>query len=400
MRKMAEVAQVKRVAMTGDEAVAYAVKQSQVDVIAAYPITPQTIIVERLSEYVADGELDATFIQAESEHSAISICVGSSLAGARVFTSTASQGLALMHEILHAVASMRAPLVMAIVNRALNSPLNIHCDHDDVTNARDTGWIHLFATNVQEVYDLTLMAFKFSEDKNVLLPVSVNLDAFILSHSVEPLEPLPDETVAGFLPPREYPYAIDPENPTTYGAMALPDTYMEFRKEFSDAIYASPKVFEKVAEEYAKISERKYWYFNSYMIDDADSVAIVLGSTYGTLKHAASKLREQGLKVGVLGLTMFRPFPEKVLVNALRKAKAVVVMDRAYSFGGLGGPLYTDILSAFYRSGIRIPVRNVIYGLGGRDFKVDEAFEVLKMMDRGAKEGGFDTHQVWWGLKA
>ena len=399
MRELAKAAQVERVAMTGDEAVAFAAKQSQVDVVAAYPITPQTIIVERLSEYVANGELDAAFIQAESEHSAISICVGASLAGARVFTSTASQGLALMHEILHAASSMRAPLVMAIVNRALNAPLNIHCDHGDVMNARDTGWIHLFATNVQEAYDLTITSFRLSEDDRVLLPVSVNLDAFILSHSVEPLAPLKDEVVAKFLPPRKYKYAIDPDNPTTYGAMALPDTFMEFRKQFSDAIYESPKVFEEVVEEYAKVSGRRYWYFNSYMLDDAEAVIIVLGSTYGTLKYAASKLREEGVKVGVLGLTMFRPFPEKVFIDALRKVKAVVVMDRAYSFGGLGGPLYTDILSAFYRHGIRIPVRNVIYGLGGRDFRIDDAFDVLRMAVDGAKRGGFDTHLVWWGVR-
>lgn len=396
---MTEAVQAERVAMTGDEAVAYAVKQSLVDVIAAYPITPQTIIVERLSEYVANGELDAAFIQAESEHSAISICVGASLAGARVFTSTASQGLALMHEILHAAASMRAPLLMTIVNRALNAPLNIHCDHGDVMNARDTGWIHLFATNVQEAYDLSFIGFKLGEDENVLLPVSVNLDAFILSHSVEPLTLISDEQAARFLGERRYAYEINPDRPTTYGAMALPDTFMEFRKQFSDAIYGSPKIFEKVVEEYAKLSGRRYWYFNSYMVDDADAVVVVLGSTYGTLKHVASRLREESVKVGVLGLTMFRPFPERVFVDALRKAKAVVVMDRAYSFGGVGGPLYTDVLAAFYRHGVRIPVRNVIYGLGGRDFKIDDAEKVLRMAADGAKAGGFDTHLVWWGVR-
>ena len=391
--------QVERVAIMGDEAVALAVKQSNVDVIAAYPITPQTIIVERLSEYVANGELDAAFVQAESEHSALSICVGSSLAGARVFTSTASQGLALMHEIVYATSSMRAPLVMAIVNRSLNAPLNIHCEHGDVMPERDSGWIHLFSTNVQEAYDLIFIAFKLSEHPEIQLPVSVNLDAFILSHSVEPVTTISDEDAARFLPPREYEYALDFDNPRTYGTMALPDVYMEFKMQLKDAVEKAKEVYPEVVEEFAKLSGRRYWFFNSYMIDDAEAIAITLGSSYGTLKTAAKKLRDEGLKVGVIGLTMFRPFPEEHLIQAIRNAKAVIVMDRAYSYGGLGGPLYTDVITAIYRNGIRIPVKNVVYGLGGRDFRLDEAEEVLKMAARGAREGGFDTHVQWWGVK-
>ncbi|MCD6312654.1 MAG: pyruvate ferredoxin oxidoreductase [Thaumarchaeota archaeon] len=391
--------QVERVAIMGDEAVALAVKQSNVDVIAAYPITPQTIIVERLSEYVANGKLDAAFVQAESEHSALSICVGSSLAGARVFTSTASQGLALMHEIVYATSSMRAPLVMAIANRSLNAPLNIHCEHGDVMPERDSGWVHLFSTNVQEAYDLIFIAFKLSEHPEIQLPVSVNLDAFILSHSVEPVTTISDEDAARFLPPREYEYALDFDNPRTYGTMALPDVYMEFKMQLKDAVEKVKEVYPEVVEEFAKLSGRRYWFFNSYMIDDAEAIAITLGSSYGTLKTAAKKLRDEGLKVGVIGLTMFRPFPEEHLIQAIRNAKAVIVMDRAYSYGGLGGPLYTDVITAIYRNGIRIPVKNVVYGLGGRDFRLDEAEAVLKMAARGAREGGFDTHVQWWGVK-
>jgi len=394
------MAQVQRLAILGDEAVALAVKQSNVDVIAAYPITPQTIIVEKLSEYVANGELDAAFIQAESEHSALSVCVGAGLAGARVYTSTCSQGLALMHEIVYAASSMRVPMVMTIVNRSLNAPLNIHCEHGDVMAERDSGWVHLFATSVQEAYDLTFIAFKLSEHPDVLLPVSVNMDAFILSHSIEPLTPISDEDAAKFLPPKKYEYEIDFDNPMTYGTMALPDTYMEFKMQLKEAVENAEKVFADVVEEYAKISGRKYWYFNSYMADDADALVIVLGSTYGTLKTAAKKLREEGLKVGVLGLTMFRPFPEKQLVEVLRNVKAVIVMDRAYSYGGLGGPLYSDVVATLYRNGIRIPAKNVVYGLGGRDFKLDEAEAVLRMAAQGAREGGFDTHVQWWGVKA
>jgi len=394
------MAQVQRLALMGDEAVALAVKQANVDVIAAYPITPQTIIVERLSEYVANGELDAAFIQAESEHSALSICVGASLAGARVFTSTCSQGLALMHEIVYAASSMRVPMVMTIVNRSLNAPLNIHCEHGDVMAERDSGWIHLFATNVQEAYDLTFIAFKLSEHPDVLLPVSVNMDAFILSHGVEPLIPISDEDAARFLPPRRYDYEIDFDNPRTYGTMALPDTYMEFKMQLKEAVERAGEVYAEVAEEYARISGRRYWYFNSYMVEDAEALVVVLGSTYGTLKAAARRLREEGLRIGVIGLTMFRPFPEKRLIDVLRGARAVVVMDRAYSYGGLGGPLYTDVVTALYRNGIRIPVKNVVYGLGGRDFRLDEAEAVLKMAANGARDGGFDTHVQWWGVRA
>ena len=391
--------QVERLAILGDEAIALAVKQSNVDVIAAYPITPQTIIVEKLSEYVADGEMDTAFIQAESEHSALSICVGASLAGARVYTSTCSQGLALMHEIVYATSSMRAPMVMTIVNRSLNAPLNIHCEHGDVMAERDSGWIHLFAANVQEAYDLTFIAFKLSEHPDVLLPVSVNMDAFILSHSIEPLTPISDDAAAKFLPPKKYEYEIDFDNPMTYGTMALPDTYMEFKMQLKEAVERAKEVYPKIVDEYAKISGRRYWYFDSYMADDADAVVIVLGSTYGTLKTAAKKLREEGLKVGVIGLTMFRPFPEEQLVEVLKRMKAVLVMDRAYSYGGLGGPLYTDVVGVLYRNGIRIPAKNVVYGLGGRDFRLDEAEAVLRMAVQGARDGGFDTHVEWWGVK-
>ncbi|RLG00240.1 MAG: pyruvate ferredoxin oxidoreductase [Candidatus Wolframiiraptor sp.] len=394
------MAQAQRIAILGDEAIALAVKQANVDVIAAYPITPQTIIVERLSEYVANGELDAAFIQAESEHSALSICVGAGLAGARVYTSTCSQGLALMHEIVYATSSMRVPMVMTIVNRALNAPLNIHCEHGDVMAERDSGWVHLFAANVQEAYDLTFIAFKLAEHKDVMLPVSVNMDAFILSHSIEPLTPISDEDAARFLPPKDYELAIDFDNPITHGTMALPDTYMEFKMQLKEAVEGVKEIFPEVVEEYARISGRKYWYFDSYMADDADAVVIVMGSTYGTVKTAAKKLREEGLKVGVIGLTMFRPFPEEQLVEVLKNVKAVVVMDRAYGYGGLGGPLYTDVIGLLYRNGIRIPAKNIVYGLGGRDFKLDEAEAVLRMAAQGAREGGFDTHVQWWGVRA
>lgn len=396
---MVEAVQVRRTAMMGDEAVAYSVKQAGVDVIAAYPITPQTIIVERLSKYAADGELDAAFIQAESEHSAISICVGAALAGARTFTSTASQGLALMHEILHAASSMRAPIIMAIANRALNSPLNIHCDHSDVMNARDTGWVHLFATNVQEAYDLTLMAFKLGEDPEILLPVSVNLDGFILTHSVEPLEILLDEEVGGFLPPRTDPYEIDFENPLAYGTMALPDTYMEFKRQLEGVHERVPAVYRRVAEEYGKLSGRGYGRISAYGVEDAEAAVIALGSSVGTLRHVASRLRERGVKVAVIGVTMYRPFPEDELAEALSNVKAVAVLDRAYSYGGVGGPLYTDILSTLYKHDIKVAAADFVYGLGGRDFKLSDAEEILAKTAEAAEATAFPSHIYWWGVR-
>jgi len=387
------------VALTGNEAIAYAVKQANVDVIAAYPITPQTIIVERLSKYVADGELEAAFIQAESEHSALSICIGAALTGARTFTSTASQGLALMHEVLHIASSMRAPIVMAVANRALNSPLNIHCDHSDIMNARDTGWIHLFANNVQQAYDLTLIAFRLSEDLDVLLPTSINLDGFILTHSVEPVEVLPDEDVRNFLGENRYPYEIDFNKPLAYGVMALPDTYMEFRKQLYEVLKSAPRIYDEIAEEYAKISGRRYGKLLPYFTEDAEVIVIALGSSVETLKYVAKRLRREGLKAGVLGITMYRPFPEEELVEILSKAKVVVVMDRAYSYGGVGGPLYTDVLSTLYKNDLKITIADFIYGLGGRDFKISDAEEIFKKAFRALEKGSFDQDIYWWGVK-
>ncbi|MCL7389207.1 MAG: pyruvate ferredoxin oxidoreductase [Thaumarchaeota archaeon] len=396
---MSELKQVRKIALTGDEAVAYAAKQADVDVIAAYPITPQTIIVERLSKYVADGELNAAFIQAESEHSAISICLGAALAGARTFTSTASQGLALMHEVLHIASSMRAPIVMAIANRALNSPLNIHCDHSDIMNARDTGWVHLFANNVQQAYDLTIMAFKIAEDPELLLPVSVNLDGFILTHSVEPLEVLSDEDVQSYIPHIPYPYRIDFDRPLAYGVMALPDTYMEFRRQLYEVIIKAPKVFRKASESFSKISGRLYNLIAPYFLEDAEIIVLALGSTVETLRYVARKFRGRNVKIGVVGLTMYRPFPEKEIADTLANAKCVAVMDRAYSYGGVGGPLYTDILSTLYKNGIRTMIADFIYGLGGRDFKLTDAEELFSKLVKSVEVGRFDQDIYWWGVR-
>jgi len=398
---MSHAVQVKGnvVGMSGDEAVAYAVKQANVDVIAAYPITPQTIIVERLSEYVNNGELDAAFIPVESEHSAISTVVAAALTGARVFTATSSQGLALMHEILHIASSMRTPVVMGIVNRALSAPINIHCDHSDIMNARDTGWIHLFAENVQEAYDLTLMAFKLAEDLDVLLPVTVNLDGFILSHSVERLSVLDDETVENFLPPRKAIYTLDFEKPMAYGPLALTDYYMEFKKQQDDAMKNASKVYEKVSEEYAKISGRKLGKLNTYGLEDAEVVVTVLGSTIGTMRSIARKLRAQGLKVGVLGIRVYRPFPINEILKIVKNVKVLVVMDRAVSYGAPAGPLYMELAAGFYGSGINPLMVDVVYGLGGRDLTPKDAERIFQLGYKILEKGKVEEKTIWVGVR-
>ncbi|RLF05432.1 MAG: pyruvate ferredoxin oxidoreductase [Thermoprotei archaeon] len=399
---MAAVTQVKgqrRVGMTGDEAVAYAVKQADVDVIAAYPITPQTIIVERLAEYVNNGELNAAFIPVESEHSALSTCVGASLAGARVFTATASQGLALMYEILWIASSMRTTIVMALANRALSAPINIHCSHDDAYAARDTGWIQFFAENVQEAYDLTIQAFRVAEDKRVLLPTIINLDGFILSHSLEGLYVLSDDEVRKFLPPKEPVNPIDVEKPMTYGPLALYDYYYEFKRAQAEAMKTSYPVILEVFKEYEKVSGRKYAPVKAYGMEDAEVAMVILGSSAGTARYVARRMRERGEKVGVLSLTLYRPFPEKEIVKYLKNVKAAVIMDRSYSFGSPGAQLFMDIAAALYNEGERPLLINAIYGLGGRDLTPEQVEAAFRAAFEAAKTGVVKEREIWLGVR-
>ncbi len=367
-----------RLGLNGDEAVAYAAYHADVDVISAYPITPQTIIVERLSEFVYNGELDAEFIAVESEHSALSAAVGASLAGARTFTATASQGLALMYEILYIASSLRTSIVMALGNRAFSAPINIHCSHDDAYAARDAGWIQFFAENVQEAYDLTLIAFKVSEDKKVLFPSIVNLDGFILTHSVEPLTIFEDKKeIKEFLPDREAVNKIDPSNPITYGPLALPDYYMEIKKQQAEAFNSTPARIKEVFSEYEEFSGRSYSPLKKLYVDDADIVFVVLGSTAGTMRTMVKKWRKNGEKVGVLSLTLYRPFPSREVAEALKDVDTIVVMDRSYSFGSPGGQLYMDVAAALNKYGRYNRLINAIYGLGGRDFTPEMAEDML-----------------------
>jgi len=369
------------IAVNGDEAVAYAVKQSLVDVVAAYPITPQTIIVEKFSEFVANGEVHTEFVPVESEHSAMSACVGAAAAGARAFTASAANGLALMWEILYIAASLRLPIVFAVVNRALSAPINIHCDHSDAYGMRDSGWIQLFVENSQEAYDTTIQAFKIGEDPKVQLPVAVNLDGFFLSHTLENIRMLPDEVVheflGGYRKPvktfvdylgKEVDVVLDPANPLSFGPLDLYDYYFEHKMHQIEAMKNVPEVVRRVNEEWYELTGRKYGdgVLDTYAVEDADVVMTVIGSTAGTVRHVAKKLRNKGYKVGMIRIRMFRPFPFNEIRELLKDVKVVGVMDRGISFGSYG-PSFMEINTALYDLSERPMLVNYVYGLGGRD---------------------------------
>ncbi len=357
------------IGMTGDEAVAYAVKQSNVDIVAAYPITPQTIIVERFSKYVADGEVQTGYVCVESEHSALSASIGASLTGARVFTATASQGLALMHEMLYIASGLRCPIVMGVANRALSAPINIHGDHSDMMGSRDSGWIQIYAENAQEAYDWTIMAFKIAEDRDVQLPISVNLDGFIISHAMEGVDALEDETIGKFLQTRKPVFTMDPEKPITVGSLCFTDYYFEFKRQQVEAMLNAQAVLGRVCGEYKDISDRNYGALETFGMEDAEAAVICLGSTAGTAREVARSLRAQGKKVGVVKLWLYRPFPKDEVSAALKHVKALAVFDRAISFGAPYGALCSDMVSALHTLREGPKIFNVIYGLGGRDIK-------------------------------
>ncbi len=366
---MEKLVSQKVVGMNGDEAVAFAAKQAKVDVVAAYPITPQTIIVERFSDYVANGEVDTQFICVESEHSALSACVGSALSGSRVFTATSSQGLALMHEVLYLASGLRAPIVMAVVNRALSAPINIHNDHSDMMGSRDCGWIQIYAENGQEAYDWTLQAFKIAEDHKVLLPVTVNLDGFTISHAMEGIAVLEDDDVTKLLGTRKAMYKLDTTNPMTFGPLTLPDYYSEFKRQQVDAMDNAPPVIEAATKDFGKISGRQYSAVSTFGLEDAEVAVMCLGSIAGTARTVARKMRENGKRVGVIKLWQYRPFPTTQVANLLSNLKCVGILDRSVAFGAPYGPLCSDVASTKVLTGIQTKIFNVICGLGGRDVR-------------------------------
>jgi pyruvate ferredoxin oxidoreductase alpha subunit len=383
-----------------------------VDVVAAYPITPQTIIVEKFSEYVADGEVDTAFVCVESEHTAMTCSITASATGARTFTATASAGLALMHEMLGVASGCRTPVVMSVVNRALSAPINIHCDHSDSMCERDIGWLQLYAENSQEAYDSIIQAFKIAENLNILLPTMVGLDGFVLSHTLENVSVLPDDVVKKFVGIRQVPlvtnhegeivpFKLDPANPLTIGPLDLHDYYFEHKRQQEEAMRIALDVVKNVHEEYSKLSGRSYGngLVEPYRLDDAEVAIVCIGSTAGTVKTVVDELREQGNNVGVLRIRSFRPLPVEDIIKNLTGKKAVAVMDRACSFGSNGGPLFHEIRHALYDMPDRPILVNYIYGLGGRDTQPYMIDEIYKELMKIAKTGKSNKIVQFIGLR-
>src|SRR5512147_1318704 len=369
----------KIVAVTGNQAVAEAFRQLNPDVMPAYPITPYTGIMESFTKFVSDAKVDTETILVESEHSAMSAAIGASAAGGRVATATSAQGMALMWEMLHIASGYRLPILMALVNRALSAPLNIHGDHSDGMTMRDCGWIQLFCENAQEAYDNTIMAYRIAEHPSVRLPIAVNMDGFIISHSIESMQYITDADVKKFV--GEY-LAIDPlldiDNPKSIGALVLTDYYMEHKRAQHQAMLNAKKVVQDVSAEFAKLTGRKYDIFETYRLEDADVAIVALNSAAGTIKDEIDRYREKSVKVGLLKPRMFRPFPYEEVGAALKNAKAICVMDRADSYGGFG-PLYMEIASALYPHHAKgVALFNKIYGLGGRDLMPADVDQVIE----------------------
>lgn len=369
----------------GSYAIAHAVMCCRPDVISAYPITPQTHIVENLSQMVANGELDSEFLTVDSEFSALSVLVGVCAAGGRGYSSTTSQGLALMYEVLYNVSGMRMPLVMNVANRAMGAPLNIWNDQQDSIGARDVGWIQIYAENVQEAVDATLQAYKIAEDKDIRTPVMVCMDGFVLTHVYEPVELLDKEKAREFLPDFKPEHILDPARPMTFGAFADPSTYTEFRyQQFEAQLKALPKI-EEVARQFEESFGRYYGgLIDGYFLDDAEIVIVTLGSVVGTVKDAIDAMRSEGKKVGLLKIRSYRPFPVQALRKALKDAAVIAVMEKDVAIGGEAG-LVTDLKAAFYSSSIRTPIIGFAAGLGGRDITIKDIRKIVEKAEAARK---------------
>ena len=387
----------KRVGMEVSIAAAEAVKQANVDVISAYPITPQTHIVEHLSEIVANGEMDAEFFCVESEHSALSVCVGAAATGSRTFTCTSSQGLALMSEITYITSGLRLPMLMIVANRTLSAPLSIWNDHSDAMMIRDCGWVQYFVENGQEVYDHVFISYRLGEDRKVLFPVIINMDGFVLSHVIEPIELIEQEKIDQFLPPYQPLYRLHPDQPITMGAFALPAIFAETKKAQEMALRASMGKILEVWKAFGDMTGRYYQPVETYRAEDAETLLVTMGSIGETASVAIDKMREEGRSVGLVKIRLWRPFPFEALKQATLHAKNLVVIDRAVSVGGPGGPVASEVKAAIYGEPIRPSIYNFAAGISGRDVT---PFDFIKMVDKaeieieeGNKEG-FEIYGV------
>lgn len=375
------------VVVEGSYAVAHAVKVCKPHVISAYPITPQTHIVEDLAQFVADGEMNCESVNVESEHSALSLLVGASAAGARTYSSTTSQGLALMHEVLFNASGMRLPIIMTIVNRAMGAPINIWNDQQDSISQRDTGWIQLYAEDVQESADMIPQLYKIAEDSEVLLPAMACMDGFILSHVYEPVILLEQSLTDEFLPAYNPEFILDPKNPMSFGAFADPSTYTEFRYKQEKAMGVALAKIEEVANEFKDIYGRYYGgLIDGYMLDDAEIVIMAMGSVIGTIKDTIDMLRSEGESVGLLKVRSFRPFPAEAIKNALKNVKIVITLDKNISIGKNEGALCTEVKACLHNTDLRVPVIGFMLGHGGRDIPMSTIVKIInkaKLVEKG-----------------
>ena len=386
--------------LSGNEAAATAMKQINPDVVAAFPITPSTEIPQYFSTFVANGTVDTEFVAVESEHSAMSACIGAEAAGARAMTATSANGLSLMWEMIYIASSLRLPIVLSLVNRAVSGPLNIHCDHSDAMGVRDSGWIMLFSENNQEAYDNTLMAHRIAEHKDVLLPLMVCQDGFITSHSIENIELLEDDKVKEFV--GEYKpehYLLNEKEPIAVGPLDLQSYLFEHKAQQAEAMKNAKQVILEVSKEFEKLTGRSYGLFEAYQLEDAEVAIVCMNSTAGTTKYVVDNLRKQGIKAGLLKVRVFRPFPGEEIAKALANVKAIAILDRADSLNAAGGALFEDVTSGMYVNNIHVPAVNYVYGLGGRDTKSDDIESVFQDLLEIVKTGKIDNPYRYLGLR-
>ncbi len=386
--------------LSGNEASAMAMKQINPDVVAAFPITPSTEIPQYFSTFVNNGSVDTEFVAVESEHSAMSACIGAESAGARAMTATSSNGLSLMWEMIYIASSLRLPIVMSLVNRAVSGPLNIHNDHSDAMGVRDAGWIMLFSENNQEAYDNLIMAHRIAENKNVMLPLMVCQDGFITSHSIENIELIEDEKVKEFVgnyTPEHY--LLNNKEPIAVGPLDVQSYLFEHKYQQAEAMRNAKKVILQVAEDFEKMTGRKYGFFEEYRLDDAEIAIVCMNSTAGTTKFVVDELRNKGIKAGLLKIRVFRPFPAEEIAKALSHLKAIAVMDKADSLNAAGGALFNDITSAMYVNQETVPTVNYVYGIGGRDTTSKDINIIFSDLQEIVKNGKVDNPYRYVGLR-
>ena len=386
--------------LSGNEATATAMKQINPDVVAAFPITPSTEIPQYFSTFVANGTVDTEFVAVESEHSAMSACIGAEAAGARAMTATSANGLSLMWEMVYIASSLRLPIVLSLVNRAVSGPLNIHCDHSDAMGVRDSGWIMLFSENNQEAYDNTLMAHRIAEHKDVRLPLMVCQDGFITSHAIENIELEDDETVKNFVGTyKPEHYLLNAQEPISVGPLDLQGFLFEHKAQQAIAMKNAKQVILDISKEFEKVTGRSYSLFEEYKLDDAEVAIVCMNSTAGTTKYVVDNLRDKGIKAGLLKIRVYRPFPGEEVAKALSHLKAVAVLDRSDSLNAIGGAVFSDVTSSMFVNNIHVPTVNYIYGIGGRDTKAQDIESVYNDLLEISKNGNIDNPYRYLGLR-